>query len=125
MFIMTQAAIHTHKDLIVWQKAMELVVAVYELTEHFPRAELYGLITQMRRRAVSIPSNIAEGRKRGSRKDFRQFLIMAYSSGGELETQVEIAKRLPFGKSLDYRKVDALLDEVMRMLNRMTITLRS
>lgn len=122
---MQHAAVHTHRDLIVWQKAMDLVTAVYELTERFPRTEMYGLTAQMRRSAVSIPSNIAEGRKRGSRKDFRQFLIMAYSSGSELETQVEIAKRLPFGRDLDYSRVDVLLDEVMRMLNRMTTSLRS
>ena len=74
----------------------------------------------MRRSAISIPSNIAEGRRRGSKKDFRQFLIVAYASGAELETQIEIAKRLSFGKNLDYAKIDSLLNEVMRMLNKMT-----
>jgi len=72
----------------------------------------------MRRAVISIPSNIAEGRKRGSIKDFRQFLIIAYSSSAELETQLEIVKKLPFGKSLDYSKVDSLLLEVMKMLNK-------
>lgn len=86
--------IHSYKDLIVWQKAMDLIVAIYKLTEEFPKSEIYGLTAQMRRSAISIPSNIAEGRRRGSRKDYRQFLIMAYGSGSELETQIEITKRL-------------------------------
>lgn len=67
--------INSYKDLIVWQKSMELVVEVYRVTEIFPKSEIYGMTSQMRRSAVSIPSNIAEGRKRGSRKDFRNFFI--------------------------------------------------
>jgi four helix bundle protein len=117
--------IHSYKDLVVWQRAMEVVVAVYELSEQFPKSELYGLTSQMRRSAVSIPSNIAEGRKRSSKKDFCQFLVIAYASGSELETQIEIVKRLPLGKSLSYDKVDSLLEEVMKMLNTMLAKLRS
>ena len=90
--------IYSYRDLIVWQKSVELVVAIYKLTEKFPSVEVYGLTSQMRRAVISIPSNIAEGRKRGTRKDFRPFLVVAYSSGAELETQLEIAKKLPFGK---------------------------
>ena len=105
--------------MIVWQKAMDLVVAVYVLTDLFPKNELYGLISQIRRCSVSIPSNIAEGRRRGSKKDYQHFLIIAYGSGAELETQIEISKRLSFGKNLEYTKADALLNEVMRMLNKM------
>lgn len=101
----------------MWQKSMELVVEVYALTEKFPKSELYGLVMQMRRCSVSIPSNIAEGRRRGSKKDLRQFFIVAFGSGAELETQVEIARRLPFGKDMDYIRVDLLLDQVMRILN--------
>ena len=118
-------AINTYKDLIVWQKSMNLVVEVYKLTECFPRSEIYGLTSQMRRCAVSIPSNIAEGRRRGTRKDYRHFLIIAYGSGAELETQVEIAKRLPFGENLDFKKVETLLNEIMRMLNKMLSALRT
>ena len=121
--------VHSYKDLIVWQRAMELVVAIYQITEQFPRSEIYGIISQMRRAAVSIPSNIAEGRRRGGQKEFRQFLLISYGSGAELETQIEISKRLPFGKSLDYRKVDLLLLEAMKMLNKilssLSISLRS
>ena len=122
---MERRVIQSYKDLIVWQKSVELVIVVYDLTDKLPKSEIYGLTSQMRRCAVSIPSNIAEGRRRGTKKDYCQFLIVAYGSGAELETQVEIAKRLPFGKNLDYTKVDSLLDEVMRMLNKMIGGLRS
>lgn len=115
--------IETYKDLIVWQKSMDLVVLVYALTEDYPRTEIYGLISQTRRSVISIPSNIAEGRRRSTKKDFRQFLVRAYASGAELETQIEIAKRLPFGKSLNFEKVDITLDEVMRMLNKLISSL--
>lgn len=78
--------IHSYKELTVWQRAMELAVAVYNLTEQYPKSELYGLVSQTRRAAVSIPSNISEGRMRGGKKEFCQFLLIAYASGGELET---------------------------------------
>lgn len=113
------SAVHTYKDLIVWQRAMELVVAVYGLTRGFPDGERFGLTTQMRRAAVSIPSNIAEGRTRGTRNDYLQFLRTAFASGAELETQVEIAKRLSLKGASDCDQVDALLNEVMRMLHVM------
>ena len=115
--------IHTYKDLIVWQKSMELVIEVYILTENFPKSEIYGLISQMRRAAVSIPSNIAEGRMRRSSKEFIHFLLTAYSSGAELETQIEIAKRLPKTKKLNYSKADNLIEEVMKMLNKLITNL--
>jgi len=111
--------INSYKELIVWQKSIELVVAVYDLTAQFPKEEIYGLTSQMRRSAVSIPSNIAEGRSRGTKKDFTQFLRISYGSGAELETQIIIAKRLLGTKYLDYSKVDILLNETMKMLNVM------
>ncbi len=117
--------IHTYKDLIVWQRSIELVIEIYELTEGFPPNELYGLTSQIRRAAVSISSNIAEGRMRGSRKDYRKFLFNAYGSGAELETQLEIARRLSKMKDLDYLKIDSLLNEVMKMLNSMINRLRA
>lgn len=89
---MDNKKISSYKDLLVWQKALELSVEIYNLTENFPKEEIYGLTSQIRRAAVSIPSNIAEGRYRGSKKDFSQFLRIAYASGAELETQLEIAK---------------------------------
>ena len=117
--------IMSYKDLIVWQKAMDLVVGIYDITNHFPKSETYGLISQMRRAAVSIPSNIAGGSRRSSRKYFRNFLLIAYGSGSELETQIELSKRLSFGSALDYSGTDKLLDEVMRMLNKMISNLRT
>lgn len=120
---MTQ--IKSYKDLIVWQKSMEAVTEIYKITSFFPDTEKYGLCAQMRRSAISIPSNIAEGRRRGSRKDFRQFLTIAYGSGAELETQIEIAKRLSFGQKSDYIKIDKTLEEIMKILNKIIRTLQA
>ena len=117
--------IQTYRDLIVWQKSMELVVAIYELVSNFPKEEIYGLSSQIKRSSVSIPSNIAEGRRRGSKKELHQFFIIAYGSGAELETQIDITKRLSFGKNLSYTKVDSLLSEVMKMLNKMLTSLKT
>ena len=86
--------INSYKGLIVWQRSIELVVAIYELTEKYPREEIYGLTNQSRRAVVSISSNIAEGRCRGTKKDCTQFLRIAFGSGAELGTQLEIAKKL-------------------------------
>jgi len=112
-------AIHHVHDLIVWQRGLELVTATYGLTSEFPKSEIYGLTSQIRRAAVSIPANIAEGRRRGTRRDFRQFLRIAYASGSELETHLEIAKRLDFGKQTHRNDCFRLLQEVQRMLNSM------
>ncbi|MEI8061603.1 MAG: four helix bundle protein [Candidatus Berkelbacteria bacterium] len=117
--------INSCKDLIVWQKAMELVVLIYSLSETFPKTELYCLTPQMRRCAISIPSNIAEGCRRRTRKDYRQFLVIAFGSGAELETQIEIAKRLSYSKAINYTEIDKLLDEIMRMLNKLISRLGS
>jgi four helix bundle protein len=115
----------SYRELIVWQKAMELVVAVYKLAGDYPKEETYGLTSQTKRSVVSISSNIAEGRYRGSRKDFANFLRIAYASGAELETQIEIAKRLFENNKLNFSEVDKLLEEVMKMLNKMINTLTS
>lgn len=120
-----QNTISSYKDLIVWQKSMDLAVGIYELTENYPKEEIYGITSQMRRSSVSVPSNIAEGRYRGTKKDYANFLRIAYSSGAELETQIQLSKRLPKTKSLDYSKVDSLISEVMRMLNSMIRTMTS
>jgi four helix bundle protein len=109
----------SHKDLIVWQKAVDLTEAVYELTEKFPQREMYSLASQMRRAAVSIPSNIAEGRNRGTRKDYTHFLHMSYGSAAELETQLIIAKRLGFCKDEEIVRSESLTVEVAKMLHVM------
>ncbi|MCF7844698.1 MAG: four helix bundle protein [Kiritimatiellales bacterium] len=94
-----------------------MITKLYDLTSHFPKEEMYGLTSQMRRASISIASNIAEGKARGTRKDYTHFLHIARGSGTELEAQIEIAKRLPKTSSLNYRNVDSILCEVMKMLN--------
>lgn len=103
------------KDLIVWQKSRDLAVVIYKLTDDFPKSELYGLTNQMRRAVVSVSSNIAESYHRFHHKEKQQFLAIAFGSGSELESQLEIAKIL-FSK-LDYQKAETLLNEVMKILN--------
>lgn len=89
------------------------------MTEKFPKEELYGLTSQMRRSAVSIPSNIAEGRMRGTKKDFLSFLRISYGSGAELETQVEIAKEIFKKQNFNFSETESLLLETMKMLGAM------
>jgi four helix bundle protein len=108
--------IQSYKDLIVWQKAMELVVGIYKITENFPKEELYSLTSQLRRCAISIPSNIAEGSGRGTRKDYAQFLRVSLGSCNELSTQIEIAKRLSKTKIFSYCECEKLLEEISKML---------
>jgi four helix bundle protein len=110
-----------YRDLIVWQKSMDLLVAIYQYTKGFPHNEQYGLVSQMRRAAVSIPSNIAEGsRRRG--KDTRHFLNIAFGSASELDTQIEAGRRLGFGDEKERDVCENLLGEVLRMLNKMTLS---
>ena len=116
--------ITSYKDLIVWKKAVELAIVIYRLTDKFPKEEVYGLTSQMRRAAVSIPSNIAEGSIRGSKKDFCHFLRIASGSVAELETQVEISKNLPFGKNLNYDEVSNLAIEVNKMIHGLIAKLK-
>ena len=122
---MTENNLLSYRNLIVWQKAMDMVIVLYEQTENFPKTEQYGLTSQMRRAAVSIPSNIAEGRRRGTEKEFRYFLQIAYGSGAELETQIEICRRLTWGKKLSFAPIEQLLSEVMKMLNRLISTYKT
>ena len=99
-----------HKDLDVWKFAMDFVVSVYETTRRFPKEELYGLTSQLRRAAVSIPSNIAEGAARNGDKEFIQFLYVALASTSEVETQLLIAERLHY-----IQTVEQLMLEVLRI----------
>jgi four helix bundle protein len=105
--------VRTHKDLDVWKKAVELAEELYAVTAQFPQVELYGLTSQARRSAVSIPSNIAEGAARSSRKEFIQHLYIALGSAAELETQLILAQRM--GLLRDTSVLDRL-DQVRRML---------
>jgi four helix bundle protein len=109
-----------YRDLVAWQKAMGLVESVYRATRGFPREEVYGLTAQLRRAAVSIPSNIAEGQGRRSARDFLHFLSMAYGSLREVETQILIAERLQY---LDAKQRTVIVDEaseVGRLINGLT-----
>lgn len=106
-----------YRDLIAWQKAMDLATAIYRITESFPKKEQYGLTNQLRRAVVSISSNIAEGQGRGATRDFVRFLCMAKGSLQEVQTQVEIAHRLDFIKHEERETVLASSEEVAKLLN--------
>lgn len=105
------------KELIVWQKSIELVVAVYGAAKNFPSEEKYGLANQMRRAAISISSNIAEGHMRSTNKDFGQFLSIARGSCAELETQNVISKKLGYVGEGDYIALDSKIEEISKMLS--------
>lgn len=108
--------VKTHKDLDVWKKAMSFVTELYKITATFPKDERYGLTSQMRRAAVSIPSNISEGAARQSNKEFIQFLYIALGSNVEIETQLNIARDLNFINDETFEKMDDNQNEISRML---------
>ncbi|MGV1002096.1 four helix bundle protein [Empedobacter falsenii] len=112
----------SHKELKVWQESMDLVVSVYECVRTFPKEEMYGLTSQMKRSAVSIPSNIAEGAGRQSQAEFIRFLYIALGSVSELETQLEIAFRLGFiGNLIQFQKG---INYIKSMLSKLIKSLR-
>lgn len=106
--------VKSYKQLYVWQRSIELVKEIYKLTDQMPKSELYGLMAQMRRAAISIPSNIVEGYKRKNLREYLQFLYIADASAAELETQLISGKELY--KTIDYSHAEALLEEVQKML---------
>ena len=106
-----------YRDMIVWQKSIDLVDLVYELTTLFPPEEKFDLARQMRRAAISIASNIAEGQNRNSNKDFAHFLTMSRGSAAELETQMIICNRRNYLTADQTQQAFKLLDEISRMLN--------
>ncbi|WP_262911449.1 four helix bundle protein [Allomuricauda sp. SCSIO 65647] len=106
---------YNYRELIVWQKSMDLVELVYKVTATFPDEEKYGLTRQIRRSTVSIPSNIAEGTGRNSKKVFRNFLEISNGSINELKTQLEISKRLGFTSKNELETILNLCDEVQKM----------
>jgi len=112
-----QEMLKSYEELVVWQKGIDLVAVIYQITGLFPKTEIYGLVSQMRRASVSIPSNIAEGYARKGRQEYIQFLRVAFGSGAELETQLKIAVRLKFVSKNEIEKTEILLTEVMKMLN--------
>lgn len=108
--------IKNFKDLRIWQKGIEIVGDVYKTTKEFPKEELYGLTSQMRRAAISIPSNIAEGFKRFHNKEYKQFLHITLGSSAELETQLIIARNLEYLKEDTLITLNEKLDHLSRMI---------
>ena len=109
-----------HEKLDVWQKAIEFVVAIYKATEGFPKDERFGLISQLRKAAVSIPANIAEGAARTSPKECAYFLSNSQGSTSEVETELLIAYRLRYIANPEYERLMSTLDDVGRMLSGLT-----
>lgn len=108
--------IKSYKELLIWQKGIALVKEVYKLTKKFPRTEKFGLISQIHRSAISIPSNIAEGQARQHSKEFRQFLFMALGSLAELDTQLSIALGLNYINQDELTNIDEKVTEIRRMI---------
>jgi four helix bundle protein len=115
----TMGRIKTYRDLDIWNAGIGLVKGIYKLTEKFPKHEMYGLVSQMRRSAISIPSNIAEGFRRYHNKEYKQFLYVSLGSCAELETQLTIAKELQYIQ--DSQEIELLekLDHVCRMITNL------
>ena len=111
--------VHNYEKLIVWQKAMDLVVFVYKVTEKFPKTEVYGITSQIRRSVVSVPSNIAEGSRRKTKKDFAHFLVIALGSISEFDTQIKISFRLGFITQKEMEFLGDISLEIMKMLNKL------
>ena len=112
------------RDLKVWHRSMDLVDRIYEITAAFPKDERFGLTAQIRRAAVSVPSNIGEGSRRKRRKAFLNHLDIALGSQGEVEVQLEIAQRLRFLKMADYQQTQIAVEEIGRMLNGLIVSLQ-
>lgn len=108
--------VHLYKNLTVWKKSIELVEQIYKLTSLLPQSETFSLISQMQRAAVSIPSNVAEGSKRNHTAEFIQFLSIANGSAAELETQLELTKRLYPQLTQQVNESLKLLEEILKML---------
>lgn len=113
-----------YRDLVAWQKEMEMARSIYKITEQFPSQENFGLTTQLRRAAVSVSSNIAEGEGRGSRQDFIRFLYIAHGSLREAETQILLAGSLEYVNSETVEQVMSLAGEVGRLIQGLIKSLR-
>jgi four helix bundle protein len=117
--------VKSHKDLDVWRLAIDLAQDVYEVSKVFPRDEQFGMTSQMRRAAVSIAGNIAEGAARNGQREFTQFLYIALGSASEMETQLEIARRVGLVAEGDFARLDALLARVAQMLRGLIRSVKS
>lgn len=116
---------NNHKDLEVWKKSVVLARDVYEVTKGFPRDELFGLTSQMKRASVSIASNLAEGAARKGQQEFLQFLYIAIGSASELDTQIEIAKVIAIGDAVALNKLQQSTDTVKAMLYGLTKSIKA
>ncbi len=117
--MITMYPVYDHRNLLIWNKAMNFLDEVYRITRKFPRDEMFGLTNQLRRAVVSIPSNIAEGHGRGSAKEFSYFLHVAKGSLAEAHTQILIAVRLHYVTPADVQNAMNLYDELIRMIGRL------
>ncbi len=113
------------KELMVWQKAHQLALDVYQMTASFPREEMFGLVSQIRRAAVSVAANIVEGRSRGNDGDFRRFLQIAQGSAAELEYETLLARDLRYLSDEQYGRITGQIQEVRRMLNTFVQTIKA
>ncbi len=109
--------VKSYKDLQYWKFGMELVLIIYKLTEKFPKSEIFGITSQIRRASVSIPANIAEGYRRGSRKDYRLFLTYSFGSGAEVETYLDLCLQLNYITKDEFAVAISKLEQIMKMLN--------
>jgi four helix bundle protein len=116
--------IRNYRDLAVWQKGMDITVEVYEITKHFPDNERFGLTSQLRRAAASVPANIAEGHARSSTKDYLRHVSIGIGSLAETATFVELAGRLEYGNIADLRRIYEITVEERRMLRSLQNSLR-
>jgi four helix bundle protein len=112
--------IKSYRDLLAWQKSMDLVTMVYELTRQFPREELFGLATSMRRATVAIPSKIASGHERDNTREYIQHLASALGSLSEVETQIEVAKRLGYINDQQQEQFNKLASDTAKIINGLT-----
>ncbi len=120
-----QKAVQSFRDLEVWQRSMELTVMTYRLTQKFPREEIFGISSQLRRAAIPIPSNIAEGQRRLNTREFRQYLGIARRSNCELQTQLEIARALGYGDQKLLDEAESLSRRIGQMLFKLLSILKS
>ena len=118
------SSIQSHRDLIVWQKAMDLAVEVYRLADRFPKSEMYRLVSQVTRAGASVPANIAEGQARFGRKDYAHFLAISKGSLMEVDTFLTLSVRLKYLTSADCKVAFALITEISKMLTKMRSRLR-
>ncbi|HWJ07105.1 MAG TPA: four helix bundle protein [Steroidobacteraceae bacterium] len=116
--------VRCHRDLILWQKSMNLAFAIHKVTAGFPKAELFALVSQLRRAAISVPSNIAEGSARKSTREFLHFLRIAHGSLAEIQTQLELARRIDYLSDASYAALNDEIDEVGKILNALVAGLQ-